>query len=231
MREDRIKKALEDLHKGVFTNVSKAAEAHNIPCRTLADRASGVHASASVGHAHRQTLSPAIESILVEWCIHCGGMGVPWTKEELLTRAQELAGPNHKVSSHWYKQFIKRHRLVLKFKRAYEVDPKRASGFNRATLLNHFAAYQAMIETYHIPPEHQWNMDEKGVQGGGGRSTSRQKHFFSLLEKSQYKLKSDDLELTMAIECASATGVAMKPSFVHQRGDVGKWWEDKRIGW
>ncbi|KAG8721325.1 hypothetical protein FRC08_014063 [Ceratobasidium sp. 394] len=73
-------------------------------------------------------------------------------------------------------------------------------------------------------------MDEKGVQGGGCRSTTPHKYFFGLLEKPQYKLKNDSLELTTAIECVSAAGFAMKPSFVHQQGDIGMWWEDKRIG-
>ncbi|QRV92768.1 DDE superfamily endonuclease [Ceratobasidium sp. AG-Ba] len=87
-----------------------------------------------------------------------------------------------------------------------------------------------MVKRYNIPPEHQWGMDEKGIEGGGSRSSTPQKHFFGLLEKLCYKLKSDSLELTTAIECLNAKGAAMKPSFVHQKGDVGKWWEDDHIG-
>ena len=74
-------------------------------------------------------------------------------------------------------------------------------------------------------------MDEKGIQSGGGRSTSRQKVFFDAGQKSCYKLKYDNLELMTIIECISAGGYAMKPTFVHQPGDVGLWWNDKRIEW
>jgi hypothetical protein len=88
-----------------------------------------------------------------------------------------------------------------------------------------------LMDDYNIPIEHIYNMDEKGLQIGGGRSTSRRKHIFGLLQKAQYKLKYDSLELMTIIECVGADGFAMKPTFIHQPGDVGFWWEDKEIGW
>ncbi|QRW26656.1 DDE superfamily endonuclease [Rhizoctonia solani] len=72
-------------------------------------------------------------------------------------------------------------------------------------------------------------MDEKGLQIGRGRSTSCCKHIFSLLQKAQYKLKHDSLELMTIIECICVDGFEMKPTFVHQPGDVGFWWENKEI--
>ncbi|KAF8606692.1 hypothetical protein BDV93DRAFT_394488, partial [Ceratobasidium sp. AG-I] len=73
-------------------------------------------------------------------------------------------------------------------------------------------------------------MDEKGLQLGGGRSTSRRKYAFQWRQKLQYKIKHDSLELVTVIECVSGDGVALKPSFVHQPGYVSHWWEDERVG-
>ena len=61
-----------------------------------------------------------------------------------------------------------------------------------------------------------WNMDEKGIQLGGGRKDGRKK-FLNLEEKRQnrYKLHSDNLELVTVLECVSAAGeVAVPTSFV-----------------
>lgn len=230
-REDRLCAALADLKAGVFEDVSKAARAHDVPRSTLSSRARGVHSSAKIGHAYRQKLSVPVEAALVDWCVFFGLMAVPCTRETLTARAQELAGPDIKIGRNWYKGFLRRHQDRLKFKFAYELDPKRASGFNRAVMKAHFSSYTKLIKDYNIPAPHQWNMDEKGIQRGGGRSTSRHKHFFSIVQKSCYKFKHDSLELMTVLECGSADGFAMKPVFVHQPGDVGLWWEDDRIGW
>ena len=75
-REDRMQTALKDLREGRFASVSKAAEAHNLPRLTLSKRFRGVHSSATVGHAYRQKLSAAVESVLVHqqkphWTTEC----------------------------------------------------------------------------------------------------------------------------------------------------------------
>ncbi|KAL5637795.1 hypothetical protein ACGC1H_002158 [Rhizoctonia solani] len=130
----------------------------------------------------------------------------------------------------WCQRFLHRHRRKLKYKYAYELDPKRTSGFNRPMVETYFNMVKKLMEDYNIPIEHIYNMDKKGLQIGGGRSTSRRKHLFGLLQKAQYKLKHDCLELMTIIECICANGFAMKPTFVHQPGNVGFWWENKDIG-
>lgn len=230
-REDRIQAALSDLKAGLFPNFTKAAKAHNVPRVTLSNRARGVHTSAVKGQEYRQKLSAPAELALVDWCIFYGAMGLPWTNRELIARAQELAEPGVSVTQSWCRRFLRRHSQKLKYKFAYELDPKRASGFNRATMSAHYSAFKKMMNDYNIPAAHLYNMDEKGLQIGGGRSTSRRKHIFGLLQKSCYKLKHDNLELMTAIECICADGFSMKPSFVHQPGDVGLWFKDKRVGW
>ncbi|CUA74767.1 similar to ORF [Rhizoctonia solani] len=157
-------------------------------------------------------------------------IGMPWTKETLMSRAQAVADPGVKITMTWCRRFLHRYRRRLKYKYAYELDPKQASGFNRPTVETYFSMVKKLIEDYGIPIEHIYNMDKKGLQIGGGRSTSHRKPIFGLLQKAQYKLKHDCLELMTIIECICADGFAMKPTFVHQPGDIGFWWENKEIG-
>jgi len=69
-----------------------------------------------------------------------------------------------------------------------------------------------------IPPEHHWNMDEKGNQMGGGRKNSGTKFILSAEDSDQYRVHSDNLELVTIIECISAAGAKMPPWFVLSEG-------------
>ena len=73
-----------------------------------------------------------------------------------------------------------------------------------------------MDENPNLPPEHIWNMDEKGIQLGGGRKNNGQTfcRLESLRRSDFYRVRSDNLELVTVIECISAAGDAMPPSFV-----------------
>ncbi|KAG2078734.1 hypothetical protein BDR04DRAFT_1124419 [Suillus decipiens] len=55
-----------------------------------------------------------------------------------------------------------------------------------------------------IPPEHHWNMDEKGNQMGGGRKNAGTKFIFSAEDSNRYWVHSDNLELITIIKCISA---------------------------
>ncbi len=57
-----------------------------------------------------------------------------------------------------------------------------------------------------VPPEHIWNMDEKGIQMGGGRKKSSKKFYFFKDQKQRYRISSDNLELVTILECISAAG-------------------------
>ncbi|KAK7448096.1 hypothetical protein VKT23_013854 [Stygiomarasmius scandens] len=61
-----------------------------------------------------------------------------------------------------------------------------------------------------------YNVDEIGVQLGGGRNgASNELFFYSERDQNRYKLKSDDLELITVLETACADGTApIKPCFV-----------------
>ncbi len=71
-----------------------------------------------------------------------------------------------------------------------------------------------VIDTYEIPWENIYNMDEKGIQLGGGRKGDGQKYFFSHEDHGNYTIRSAELELVTVIESCCADGTAFKPGFV-----------------
>jgi hypothetical protein len=82
-----------------------------------------------------------------------------------------------------------------------------------------------------IDPDCDWNMDEKGIQNGGGRKNNQQKVMLSRHSRKRYKTTNSDLELTTVIECVSAAGVAMPPGFVFQGKRLRKeWFEGSGVG-
>ena len=99
------------------------------------------------------------------------------------------------------------------------------TGIDRATMKHYFQLCQEVAEKYDgIPLEHQWNMDEKGIQLGGGQKNNGCKFIFTHCQKEHYKIKSDNLELVTVIECISAAGVVMPPSFVLKDGPKSDTW-------
>lgn len=88
-----------------------------------------------------------------------------------------------------------------------------------------------ILEEYGIPWENIYNMDEKGVQRGGGRRMQQIKYFISRRRRPHYKLRSDNLELVTIIECISADGTALSPGFVFEGKEFSpEWWIDGDIG-
>jgi len=65
-----------------------------------------------------------------------------------------------------------------------------------------------------IPWENVYNMDEKGIQLGGGRKGNGRKYFYSREDRGSYKIRSADLELVTVIESCCADGTAFMPGFV-----------------
>jgi hypothetical protein len=103
-------------------------------------------------------------------------------------------------SKTWIQKFLKRHALKLKTAgRRCGLDPKRAQAFNYTAVHAHFELVKETIEENNIPWRNVYNMDEKGIQMGGGRKGTRTKYFFAADDKMKYKLQSDELQLMTVI--------------------------------
>ena len=106
--------------------------------------------------------------------------------------------------------------------KAGRLDPKHAKNFNTTMINDYFDKMKALHLHFlgGIPSEHIWNMDEKGIQLGGGQKNTSKKYFYLKDQKQKYRLKSDNLELITVLECVSAAGDAIPPSFCLQNGTV-----------
>ena len=124
-----------------------------------------------------------------------------WPKVQAILSAKGIKNVDEKYPSKtWIQKFLKRHASDLKAGQGCGLDPKRAQVFNYTTVHVHFKLVQEMIEENNIPWRNVYNMDEKGIQIGGGRKGTRTNYFFADNDKMKYKLQSDELQLIMVIE-------------------------------
>ncbi|KAJ3717403.1 hypothetical protein C8R42DRAFT_587082, partial [Lentinula raphanica] len=112
------------------------------------------------------------------------------------------------------------------------LDPKRAQAFNCSTVNRYFDILADLTRDNNIPWCNIYNMDEKGVQLGGGRKNSQEKYFFDRQDASMYRQHSDNLELITIIDSVCADGTAeIFPAFVFAGATkFSEWMEvDNRI--
>ena len=103
------------------------------------------------------------------------------------------------------------------------MDPKCAQAFNKPTVTRHFDLLEAIIKKYEISTKNIYNMDEKGVQWGGGRKAQVQKYFFSQNKCPKYKLRSANLELVTIVECIAANGEYVSPGIIFEGKQQYEW--------
>jgi hypothetical protein len=138
--------------------------------------------------------------------------GQPVDIPYLRSLAFDLSGRN--PGKNWSQRFIARHEELTKSK-ATGLDPTRGKNFNKPTILDYFGQLAEIEKRYGvIPPNQKWNMDEKGIQLGGGRKQGNRKFIFFKKRKTRYKIRSDNLELVTVIECVSAAGGVAPSTFI-----------------
>ncbi|KIM40829.1 hypothetical protein M413DRAFT_39802, partial [Hebeloma cylindrosporum] len=183
---------------------------------TLTDRAKGRHISLKEASKKKQILAPEAEKALLDWAVQSGETGLPYSKLSLRSHASALRGSI--VGKRFHEKFEARHPILKKAKGS-KLDPKRAKHFNKAVVDDFFDKWEELNTTHSgIPPEHIWNMDEKGIQMGGGRKGNGRKFYFSREQAECFRISSDNLELVTVLECVSAAGESTRPSFVLKEG-------------
>ncbi|KIL58603.1 hypothetical protein M378DRAFT_86304 [Amanita muscaria Koide BX008] len=148
------------------------------------------------------------------------------------SNASDIAG--RYLGKNWPRRFKKRHPQVITARPA-KLDPKRAKHFNKTIINDYFDKWEELNEQYDggIPPEHIWNMDEKGIQMGGGRKNNGKGYFYLRDYRNRYRISSDNLELVTVIECVSAAGDSAPTAFVLSDGplpDLRKLVSDESFG-
>ncbi|KAJ8509345.1 hypothetical protein ONZ45_g8476 [Pleurotus djamor] len=213
--EARIQSAIDGTLSKKYKSLKAASIQENVNYSTLKDRFSGKHRSSKEFHQSRQKLTPAQEETLATWTAQKADSGEPISQADL--RQLAVVVSCRPVGKHWVRRYIKRQpRFVLG--KSNNLDPKRAKNFNRSNVNEFISDWRGVVEVRGIPPGQIWNMDEKGLQMGAGRSNSPLKFIFNKGSKTRYKISSDNLELVTVLECVSAAGKTCPPSFVLSEG-------------
>lgn len=134
-----------------------------------------------------------------------------------------LTGNPTRPSKGWIRRFLERHPEVVLGKPS-GLDPKRAQAFNRPVVDDYFKQLEALVKELKIPWSHVYNMDEKGVQRGGGRRLQNIKYFVPRGRRPKYKLRSANLELVTIVECVCADGSSLQPGFIFAGKEFSRSW-------
>lgn len=174
-------------------------------------------------HMSLNNFCQAEEATLVDWMKYLALTGHPLNARTIRPKVQAIlaakgskyATDNKYPGKTWICKFRMRFRKELKTGQGSGLDPKRAKAFNYTKVHEHFTIFKEIMEKNNIPWRNIYNMDEKGVQMGGGQKGSRTKFFYAANDKMQYKIQSDDLQLVTIIDSVCADGTAeIGPGFV-----------------
>lgn len=229
-REALVETAVEGVRNGKWKNAYDAAKALKKPklrvtiWRSLTGRTS----CRIVAHARQQLLKPEQEKVLISYIKFLGGSGFPLSKRTIAPKVAALCG--QKPNRDWVYRFLIRHPECT-LGRPTGLDPKRAKAFNYTNVNTYFEQLQAVLDEKEIPWENVYNMDEIGMQLGGGRKGTGEAYFYSAADKNRYAQKSDDLELITVIETICGDGSApVKPCFAFAGQNMCAEWFDASDG-
>ncbi|KIJ08365.1 hypothetical protein PAXINDRAFT_18495 [Paxillus involutus ATCC 200175] len=226
--EAKYTAACKALDSGTCKNIAKAAAHYQVPYYTLRRRYKNLAVPRSRAHKHQQLLTDAQETIC-HWIKYMGITGHPLSKWSLCMKVGDLSEKlKEKVKSTkkfqsasraWVEDFLRRH-PDIKLAWPTGLNPKCAQMFNFAVVNHHFKLLDDFLKAEGIPWENVYNMDEKGIQLGGGRKCDYTKYLYSRKQKVRIKIQSANLELVTVIECVCADGSNLKPGFVFSGKDV-----------
>ncbi|KAI9064706.1 DDE-domain-containing protein [Trametes sanguinea] len=220
--EERIAAARRWLEENPSASKCAAATKFKIQASTFLRRINGVTKSRSYAREAQRLLTADQELVLIDWLKHWGEEGRGVGRRALRVKVEKLCG--RKPSFRWVDRFRARHPEDLGFKTPKKLAPERARCFNPTVVSEHFRELKEIMEQYQYKPSNIYNMDEKGCQMGGGREKSGRKVFFGREDNACYQIRSDDLELVTMLECVSADGASLAPTFIFAGGTYDLAW-------
>jgi hypothetical protein len=187
----------------------QAAQDFGIPNRylTISRRFHGKNTH-SLAAESQQCLSYTQETQLVDWIKEMGRRGLPMTPALIIEYASEIHGK--RLGEKWLRLFRKRN-PDLKARWASGLEACRAQAVNRTVVSEFYDILQELVETYQIPPENIYNMDEKGIQLGIGK---RVKVLVDRDQKTVQRIEDGSRELVTILETVCADGTALPPGFI-----------------
>lgn len=211
VREAALEKARKAFQSKQCKTIREAATLFDVPYHTLRRRVLHLNQSSFVVNRRQRLLTEAKEDALVDWLMFHGHCGHAVNKRTIKPMVHALCG--RIPSPKWLRGFMVRH-PEIKLARPSGLDPKRAQAFNFTVVTEHFKTLSETLSKFQIPWENVYNMDEKGLQLGGGRKGRREKYFFSRSQRVPIKLQAGNLQLVTVVESICADGSASPPGFV-----------------
>jgi len=234
--EAQLSEAKIAYQNGDHKSIMAAARAHNIEHLyfTLRRRIQGTTLPRKEAQVQLQLLTKAEETTLIDWLKYLALTGHALNKRTICPKIRAILAakgkhvdPKHPSKS-WIRRFINRHLPDLKLGRGSGLDPKRARAFNFEKVHEHFKIFTELLDKHNIPWRNVYNMDEKGIQMGGGRKGRRTKFFYSADDKMKYRIQSDDLQLVTVLDSVCADGTSeIGPGFVFPGSTMHQQWFDE----
>jgi hypothetical protein len=132
--------------------------------------------------------------------------------KDLQQQTREM-GKIHLPSKGWIYDFLLRH-PDLSLKQPTGLDGVRAHNFNPNVVGQHFWTLGELLMKFNIPLQNMYNMDEKGIQLGGGQRLDGTRYIYSKDQGICLKTQNANLELVTTIKYVAADGSNIKPGFV-----------------
>ncbi|KIL61811.1 hypothetical protein M378DRAFT_82050, partial [Amanita muscaria Koide BX008] len=215
--EDKYAAASAGLNNGTYKSMAAAATALDVDYHTLRRRHKHLTLPRSKAHENEQLLREAQEQVVCDWVEFLGMTGHPVSKANLKAKVFDLSE----------RLQARAKETGIKLSRPTGLNPKRAQNFNYTTVQHHFTLLGKFLESNGIPWENVYNMDEKGIQLGGGRKGDNTKYLYSRSQKARVRMSSGNLELVTVIECVCADGSNIRPGFVFAGTKMHQEWFDE----
>ena len=161
-------------------NLSEAACHFGISWDTIQNQQKGTHGPALKAQKKKRLLSDDQEQVLCDWVLFSAEIGEAMSKHALHAKAAEMSETlldkskkkhkKHLPSEHWVYRFLEQN-LKLALKWPTGLDVVCTQNFNPAIVSQHFQVLGDFLDKYGIPLENVYNMDEKGIQLGGGQKS------------------------------------------------------------
>jgi len=180
----------------------------------------------------KPTLSPAIEKMLVEYCLEMENNYYGLTLSDLRRMAYELAIRNSvphpfneksgKAGLKWKRLFFKRH-SQLSLRKPQNLSMARIQGFTKESVAKFFSILKPELERIHFDETRVFNVDETGLTIVQHKAT---KIVTCKGKKSVHKLSSAERGATITVvTCMSAAGQYVPPLMIFPQ----KRWEPELL--
>lgn len=212
--DERIQLALDAITRNGFKangrtwlSLREAARTYDVPYGRLTARFNG-RKTRKEAHEHERNLTPAAESVLIDWIKEKDRRGIPLHPSAVAQHASMISGKP--IGEHWVSRFRARH-PEIKAKWTTGLEKCRAQSLNEAAVKDFYELLGDVRVQYKIKKENIYNMDEKGIQlGVGGR-------VLALVDRDQknvHQVEDGNRELVTFLECPCADGTVLPPTVV-----------------